>query len=557
MNTLSILSHSAYTTNVLYNSSLFCVIKIGNEITLLPYKALYASEELQYLELQMNAIEHIDVNSLLGLRSLQFLDLSGNKIKTLKREVFHPLEVISQLDLSHNVLLCDCYTWQFQDWFIHDNSGVSFASTVLCYDERNSMHVDVQYGNLSQLCDGSGSPIQACQPSCAANARISIQVDAKEKSATLKLITEGVSMLGQAQSDCREIGTDNKQSFSSAINESTVAIDDLTPGTMYACCSLVVSCDIYTCSEFTTLGKKPFDPCSNLLALKISLGIAVILLIVITTVIFIIMCIRNYRRDKSDKKPDVTSPIDTRQHKAISHTSLTSHITMDTSLSFNSLNASQHNMQGRPLPPISYRPESTYEHIPFEYNIKTGFENSCFHGSTIAVADTNENTDRDPKTGMSSTYLTPVDSAKPTTPPSPKKPRRFVKQKNNILKKNSSRLRCDTMPSVGTPKIAYNPDRVKSVSVPEISYDPGFREQQQKYAGSANADMNNIGNNDTVCPQLPPKKNKLSLAELGGIQCGSHCDSSTSGDEKCCSSQEEDINSNSDCYLYIRESTET
>uniref|UniRef100_A0A8C5K9A9 Leucine-rich repeat LGI family, member 3 n=1 Tax=Jaculus jaculus TaxID=51337 RepID=A0A8C5K9A9_JACJA len=98
---------------------------------------------LQFLLLNSNKFTLIGDNAFTGLSHLQYLlpdayahagpkatclscsSLANNNLQTLPRDIFRPLDILSDLDLRGNALNCDCKVKWLVEWLAHTNTTVA------------------------------------------------------------------------------------------------------------------------------------------------------------------------------------------------------------------------------------------------------------------------------------------------------------------------------------------------------------------------------------------------------------------------------------------------
>ncbi|XP_050796000.1 leucine-rich repeat LGI family member 3 isoform X1 [Gopherus flavomarginatus] len=116
----------------------------SNKFTLIGDNAFTGLSHLQYLYVRLSFapgfIENNDIRSLSkftfrGLKSLTHLSLANNNLQTLPRDIFIPLDILSDLDLRGNAFICDCKIKWLVEWMERTNATVPaiFCSSPIRY----------------------------------------------------------------------------------------------------------------------------------------------------------------------------------------------------------------------------------------------------------------------------------------------------------------------------------------------------------------------------------------------------------------------------------------
>nr|XP_032656816.1 leucine-rich repeat LGI family member 3 isoform X1 [Chelonoidis abingdonii] len=116
----------------------------SNKFTLIGDDAFTGLSHLQYLYVCLSFtpgfIENNDIRSLSkftfrGLKSLTHLSLANNNLQTLPRDIFIPLDILSDLDLRGNAFICDCKIKWLVEWMERTNATVPaiFCSSPVRY----------------------------------------------------------------------------------------------------------------------------------------------------------------------------------------------------------------------------------------------------------------------------------------------------------------------------------------------------------------------------------------------------------------------------------------
>uniref|UniRef100_K7FH94 Leucine rich repeat LGI family member 3 n=1 Tax=Pelodiscus sinensis TaxID=13735 RepID=K7FH94_PELSI len=101
--------------------------------------SLLATGEGQAAFIENNDIRSLSKFTFRGLKSLAHLSLANNNLQTLPREIFAPLDILSDLDLRGNALTCDCQIKWLAEWVERTNATVPavFCSSPARYKGQN------------------------------------------------------------------------------------------------------------------------------------------------------------------------------------------------------------------------------------------------------------------------------------------------------------------------------------------------------------------------------------------------------------------------------------
>lgn len=109
----------------------------GNSLGSVPSESLESLYRLQYLNLSMCHLDHLDTYEFQQLHYLQVLDISKNRIPYIPHPVLDSFNRLSQVTIEQNAWNCDCHIIPFRKWLFTSNVGKMHCSSIHSIECRN------------------------------------------------------------------------------------------------------------------------------------------------------------------------------------------------------------------------------------------------------------------------------------------------------------------------------------------------------------------------------------------------------------------------------------